>query len=170
VVCDITSLPFKDNVVDSTVSLHTIYHVPRSEQKNAFEELFRTLKPGGTCVTVYSWGKYSLLMNVCLFPFKLFTLFKIVADRVRRSGNSDDSEPALYFEPHNYRWFRKNVLSRFKCKMVSWRSVSVPFIKTYIHTHFFGRKILAFILSMEKKHPKLLGRIGQYPMFILTKT
>jgi len=167
-VCDVTNIPFKENVVDDAISLHTIYHVPRSEQKTAFKEIYRTLKPRATCVIVYSWGKYSLLMNICLFPIKFFTLLKIIIQTVYR-GNSSIHEKELYFQPHTYRWFKKNIQTQFECKLVNWRSVSVPFIKTYIHGHLFGKRILKLIYLMEKKYPELFGRVGQYPMFVFKK-
>lgn len=56
VVCDITRLPFKPEVFDGVVSMHTIHHLPESEQTTAFLELYRVLMPGNTAVVVNGWG------------------------------------------------------------------------------------------------------------------
>jgi ubiquinone/menaquinone biosynthesis C-methylase UbiE len=56
VVCDITRLPFKPEVFDGVVSMHTIHHLPESEQPTAFLELYRVLTPGNNAVVVNGWG------------------------------------------------------------------------------------------------------------------
>jgi ubiquinone/menaquinone biosynthesis C-methylase UbiE len=56
VVCDITRLPFKPEVFDGVVSMHTIHHLPESEQPTAFLELYRVLTPGNHGVVVNGWG------------------------------------------------------------------------------------------------------------------
>jgi ubiquinone/menaquinone biosynthesis C-methylase UbiE len=43
VQADVTALPFRDGAFDGVASLHTIYHVPVTEQPTAFSELHRTL-------------------------------------------------------------------------------------------------------------------------------
>ena len=35
-LADVTNLPLKNDIVDAVVSLHTIYHVPKDEQRKAF--------------------------------------------------------------------------------------------------------------------------------------
>lgn len=58
---DITRIPFRSNALDAVVSLHTIYHVPQDEQREAFEELYRVLKPGRSGVIVYSFHSAPLI-------------------------------------------------------------------------------------------------------------
>ena len=45
VVADIANLPFKPDVFDGVVSLHTIHHLPEGEHLRAFDELYRVLAP-----------------------------------------------------------------------------------------------------------------------------
>lgn len=68
---DITNLPFLDNSFDAVVSLHTIYHVPRNEQKKAFMEIFRVLKNNCSAVIVYSYGSNCKAMRILSSPLLL---------------------------------------------------------------------------------------------------
>ncbi len=179
-LADITNLPLKDNLIDAVVSLHTIYHVPENEQSKAFHEIFRVLKPGTSAVIVYSWGIHSYFMKVMLSPFyiiraplKLFRVFKIFIRKkltqrknLKSEKSSEDSRPKLYFHAHNYRWFKKNL--GFEFDILVWRSVSVPFLKTYIRS-FFGKQVLALIYWLEEIFPHIAGRLGHYPMFVIKK-
>ncbi len=48
VVADIANLPFKPDVFDGVVSLHTIHHLPEDEHLQAYSELYRVLAPGSS--------------------------------------------------------------------------------------------------------------------------
>jgi hypothetical protein len=52
---------------------------------------------------------------------------------------------------------------------VVWRSLSVPFMKLYVHRWLFGTVLLRVIYKMEDLFPELLGRFGAYPMFVFRK-
>jgi len=62
VVADVANLPFKPDVFDGIVSLHTLHHLPADDQKKAYLDLHRTLKPGASMVVVNGWT-VSPLMN-----------------------------------------------------------------------------------------------------------
>jgi len=164
-LCDITNLPIKDNQIDAVVSLHTLYHVSKEQQLSAFAQLYRVLKPMGTSVVVYSWGGKSLLMNLCLFPFKLSTLLK----RKLKSTLYPIQEKSLYFYAHNYAWFKKEIKTQYHAKLFTWRSVNVPFLKTFIHAKWGGKTWLKGLFWLEEKFSPFLGRIGAYPVFVSTK-
>jgi ubiquinone/menaquinone biosynthesis C-methylase UbiE/uncharacterized protein YbaR (Trm112 family) len=170
ILADITNLPLVDNLVDSAISLHTIYHVPKDEQQQAFEEIFRVLEPGGKAVVVYHWGDYSLAMNIFMFHYQAARLFRKVLRMVFKSTGSPASsnEPKLYFYAHRYSWFTSQSWP-LPFELVPWRSVSVPFLKFYIHPRLFGRQFLNLILTLEERFPRLAGRLGQYPMFVFHK-
>jgi ubiquinone/menaquinone biosynthesis C-methylase UbiE/uncharacterized protein YbaR (Trm112 family) len=171
---DITTLPFKNNTMDSTVSLHTIYHVPKEEQRAAFYELHRVTKPGKNAVVVYSWGNCSLML-ASMFPTYLINqvkyfyyrgLIRLKLHSPQISNNSIDTK--FYFFAHQYNYitsFRKD----FSLDIFSWRSVSTPFLKTYIHKYLFGKYILRIISSLEEKFPAWFGKYGQYPMIVIKK-
>lgn len=62
-------LEFKDSCFDKVVSSHTIEHIP--DLKKAFEEMERTLKPGGTAVLIYPF-EIIRGMNNFLSAWKLY--------------------------------------------------------------------------------------------------
>lgn len=166
-LADITNLPLKDEVVDAAVSLHTIYHVPKDEQKKAFEELYRVLIPGSSAVIVYSWGPRSLLMNLTLFPVLVIRGVRKLLRRVAgKKGRM--REPELYAYMHAYGWFAGPGWG-FDLDIVSWRSLSHHFSRLYAHQWLFGHQILNVFAWLEDRWPRLMGRLGQYPMLIIRK-
>lgn len=175
ILADITNLPLKDSSVDAVLSLHTIYHVPEDEQGVAFREIYRVLKPGSSAVVVYSWGINSPLMNLTLFPFKIMQMLKAFVIRILSKRNntrlmksSEDYQPKLYFHAHNYKYLARQIRG-FDFDISVWRSVSVSFTKTYIHSYLFGKQALALIYWLEDKFPYMAGRLGQYPLFVIKK-
>ena len=167
VLCDITHLPLKKGSVDSFVSLHTIYHIPKEQQTKAIRELYRVLKPEGKGVVVYDWFKHSSWMNTWLFPFRALmfarnrvvrTLGKVAAARLTTGR--------LYFYAHTLDYFQKH-LPPFRLRV--WRSLSVPFLRYYIHPWFFGKQILDKVYHKEEKDPEECGRKGEYPMLVFEK-
>jgi ubiquinone/menaquinone biosynthesis C-methylase UbiE/uncharacterized protein YbaR (Trm112 family) len=167
-LCDMTNLPVKDNVIDGFVSLNTIYHIPKDEQVKAITELYRVLIPKGKGVVVYDWYKHSQWMNISLLPFRGV---EFIRHRLRRLGakarGKKQAEKLLYFHAHNYEYFKKNIPVPFK--LLCWRSVSVPFMKVYLHSWLGGKKLLNSIYKMEEKNPERCGRKGEYPMFAFEK-
>ncbi|HEX7555044.1 MAG TPA: class I SAM-dependent methyltransferase, partial [Leptolinea sp.] len=62
VVADVANLPFKPEAFDGLVSLHTLHHLPLTEQRKAYIEFMRVLSPGRTAVVINGWTE-SLLMR-----------------------------------------------------------------------------------------------------------
>ena len=167
VLCDITHLPFRKNSVDSFVSLHTIYHVPKDQQAKAIRELYRVLMPQGKGIVVYDWFKHSPWMNYWLLPSRalLFTRNRVM----RTLGKIKPGQTPvgrLYFYSHKLEYLRKN-LPPFR--LAVWRSLSVPFLRTYIHPWLFGRQVLEKVYAKEEQAPERCGRKGEYPLFIFEK-
>jgi len=52
---DAAQLPFANQQFDKVISIHSFYFWP--EHAAVFAEIFRVLKPGGTCVVTFSTGK-----------------------------------------------------------------------------------------------------------------
>lgn len=173
---DITNLPFQDNALDAIVSLHTIYHVPADEQRNAFHEVHRALKEGCTAVVVYSWGEHSLLMDWAFRPrnFFLVRLLLFLVRSFKRktapelSNEEQVEKPKLYFHRHPYSYFI-NQDWNFKLDIMVWRSININFSKAYAKKMLLGRTLLALIYFWEEAFPRYAGQIGQYPMFIIRK-
>jgi ubiquinone/menaquinone biosynthesis C-methylase UbiE len=63
VVGDLGKLPFREEAFDAVLASHVLYHIPEDEQASAVQELYRTLKRGGSCVIVYIWPK-SLITKI----------------------------------------------------------------------------------------------------------
>lgn len=168
ILCDMTNLPFKDGVMDGFVSMNTIYHIPQNEQVTAVRELYRVLIPGGRGVVVYDWFKHSAWMNIWMLPFRGFVFIKnrlldISANLLRTKG----VERRLYFYAHPPAYFKKH-LPPHQVKV--WRSLSVHFMRYYIHSWLFGKQILHRIYQMEEKHPERCGLKGEYPMLVFEKS
>jgi ubiquinone/menaquinone biosynthesis C-methylase UbiE len=167
VLCDMTRMPFKDSVMDGFVSLNTVYHIPKDEQATAIKELYRVLARNGKGVVVYDWYKHSSWMNFWLLPFRGALFIKNrIANLFRKISGSRKENKMLYFYAHNYEYFKNN-LPPFKLKV--WRSVSVPFMKGYIHSWLFGKQILNWIYNKEEKEPEKCGLKGEYPMLVFEK-
>jgi ubiquinone/menaquinone biosynthesis C-methylase UbiE len=152
---DITNLPLKNASVDAFVSLHTIYHVPEEKQAAAFKELERVLKNGSTGVMVYSWGDHCLTMGFLTTVYSaLRRLLKIVlpaflvdwlrggVSRAQTQANTaaTNKEPQLYNHPHDYNWFQREIASRADWDVRVWRSVSVQFLRQYVHAKLLGAR------------------------------
>jgi SAM-dependent methyltransferase len=178
VVGDVANLPFKPASFDGVVSLHTIHHLPASEQLQAFEELCRAIRPGGRVVVVYSWGDRSPLMRLMRGPIAMAERLQ-GALRHRRDG----AEPSVvatgevpiqptgtYTFTHDYRWVRANLAGLPGFDLVVWRSVSTAFLRAFILRPLLGQAWLRLLYFLEELAPRGFGRIGQYPMILFSKT
>lgn len=104
-------------------------------------------------------------MNLTLFPLVLIRGVRRLLRRVawKRAGML---ESKLYAYMHDYGWF-VGPGWRFDLDIVSWRSLTHHFSKVYIHRWLFGRQILKVFAWLEDRWPRLMGRLGQYPMLII---
>lgn len=167
VLADMTNMPFKDGAVDGFVSLNTIYHIPKDQQATAIKELYRMLKTGGKGVVVYEWFKHSPWMNFWMFPFRAFVYSKNrVFDGAAKLVGKKDSGRRLYYYAHSQEYFQKN-LPPFKLRV--WRSLSVHFMRYYLHSWLGGKQILDWVYEKEEKDPETCGHKGEYPALVFEK-
>jgi SAM-dependent methyltransferase/uncharacterized protein YbaR (Trm112 family) len=175
-LADITNLPIRDDAMDAVLSLHTIYHVPADEQGRAFQELYRVLKPGASAVVVYSWGAQVLPMKV-LRALKWILVkgpqefFAGLRRKIRGPSGPDarpEAEPALYFHAQRRSWFNRSNLD-FDFTLLGYQSLNPKLLQTFIRPRLWGGKILNLIFYLEGAFPHLSGRLGQYPMILITK-
>jgi ubiquinone/menaquinone biosynthesis C-methylase UbiE len=173
VLADVTNLPLRDECIDGFVSLHTIYHVPSPEQRTAFLELYRVLKPGGSGVVVYSWGnRYSIRFAEA--PFRVVPKLRELGRKLRTGSREKDESASsisdtLYFEPHSYRWLSSQDWP-FEYQVLTWRSISVPMLRHYVPDSAFGGHVLNYLERLEKRFPSQCGRWGQYPLIAVSKS
>ncbi len=106
ICADITDIPLQDNICDSVLCQHTLYHIPGREQEKAVKEMYRVTRPGSPVVIVYSLFYHSWFMNISLFPVQLYRIARHLAGKL--FVRLFKSKPRLYFYPHSLRWFRKN--------------------------------------------------------------
>jgi SAM-dependent methyltransferase len=184
VVGDAANLPFKSEIFDSLVSLHTVHHLPAGEQQQAFQEFDRVLAPGGKGVIVYSWGDHALLVRMTR-PFILlaFYLQRKYRDFRRRRGVSPQQGGAPQGESnvrsaaatgtftykHDYQWVHQELGNLPGLQIIVWRSASTSFTRAFIHRRLYGRWWLRVLYWLEERAPALFGRIGQYPMLLISK-
>jgi hypothetical protein len=83
----------------------------------------------------------------------------------KRGGEST----RLYFHANSYQWYREELKDSLSSDIASWRSVSVDFMRRYVHSWFFGKQILALIYWMADKFQRFLGKYGAYPIFVCRK-
>jgi SAM-dependent methyltransferase len=176
VVMDIANLPFKADAFDGMISLHTIHHLPPTDHRKAYAELYRVLMPGQRAVVVNGWSDPPLMR-----PFHALAPFvNRVISRLHR-GQTQDPGPAAKQKPDpsaptgtfvhksNAKWLRGQLAGVTPIQIFVWRSVSTKFTRTYIHARLAGRLKLRFIYWLEERFPHFLGENGQYPLVVIQK-
>lgn len=183
VVADIARLPFREEVFGGVVSLHTVHHLPAEEHKSAFFGMYEMLKPGGSCVIVYTWGDRSPLMRILNKPIEWMTrLVESLSRRLKSRGaelepmeqvNDEVLElvqsPGTFTFKHDYGWIKKNLISLPGLDVRVWRTVSTKFLRAFIHRKALGSLWLRLLFMLEEIAPHVFGRIGQYPMILFQK-
>jgi hypothetical protein len=177
VVCDIANLPFASNTFEGTISLHTIHHLPTEDHIQAYQELHRTLATAGNAVIVNGWDNPPLTrilkfwINLVERLYALFRPQVKIADHRQPSVSSNDHTKArgTFVRKHNVDWLQKDVGQSMPIEIWCWRSVSVRFMRTFIHPRFAGRWLLRLIYWFEERFPHFFGKYGQYPLIVLRK-
>jgi SAM-dependent methyltransferase len=177
IVCDVANLPFKSNTFDGMVSLHTIHHLPNDEHVRAYQELHRTLAPEGKGVIVNGWDNPPLTIFLNIWISLVERLYALFLSKEKSSEHSQVSFSAdkkaasrgTYVRKHNAAWLQRDVGSLLPIKIWCWRSVSVRFLRTFIHERLAGKRLLKILYWKEEHFPHFLGKYGQYPLIVLSK-
>jgi len=162
---DITNIPLKANVCDAVLCQHTLYHVPRNEQKIALNEMCRVARSGTRIAIVYSLFYRSWFMNLTLMPLQVYRIVRHIGGKAYTRLLKD--KPRLYYYPHSIAWFKKQSPGKgldFYC----WRSTNKYFLNLFIHGSIGGR-FLSWLRKSEDAHPKFWARFGEYPLIVITK-
>ena len=183
VVADIASLPFKPGVFEGIVSLHTIHHLPAEEHLLAYQELYRTLAPACTAVVVNGWDTSplgSLSKALVRGVEKLYALKQRFSrapqpgkkGKVKGSAGSglvQQMPKGTYVCKHDPTWLMREVGTLMPLEIWVWRSVSVQFLRTFIHARRGGEKLLRGLFWLEERFPHFFGENGVYPLVVLSK-
>ncbi len=178
VVADVANLPFDQEVFDGVVSLHTIHHLPIEEHRQAYQEIYRVLAPSKSAVVVNGWQDSSI-MRLFVVPIKWKNRAR---KRIRRNlGNIRRGQPAAqidapkpkmkgtYVSKHDAEWLKREVGSLMHLDINVWRSVSVRFLREYIHPNWGGKWLLRRLYQLEERFPRFMGEHGQYPLIVIKK-
>ncbi len=165
---DFTNLPLRDEICDNSMSIHTLYHVPKELQGTAVRELIRVTKPGSNIIILYNWAWHSWLMNVLLLPVRVVKAAQRLYRYLTVPAKDRWLSGGLYFYPHTPAWFED--IAKEKGMEVSFHaltSIHQDFVKYYVHDKVGGAALLRFVLRMEEKHSGYLGRHGAFGYVVL---
>jgi SAM-dependent methyltransferase len=171
VLGDITCLPLRDGVVDDSISLHTIYHVPLARQTVAIDEVVRVTKPAGRAVIVYTWAGSPAMDLV----FKMRGMLGCVRRLGRPSPAAVVARTApamkspLYFHPQNVDWYDREIKCRYPSKLLVWSFISTTFQQRFFRSRSTGSLAAKMVEFIERLAPSWCGRYGQYPMLVIEK-
>lgn len=164
---DITKIPLQANTCDTVLCQHTLYHVPKNDQFDAVNEMYRVAKNNSKIVIIYSWFYHSWLMNITLNVVQLYRIIRHFFGKLY--VRIFESKPRLYFYSHSPKWFKNSFTFSKDLEIFCWRSTNKYFLTIFIHKWLFGRSILNKLISIEDKYSKFMGIFGEYPAIVITK-
>ncbi len=187
VLGDVTHLPFASDTFDGISALHTIHHVPMEDKGSAYGELYRVLKPGRNMVVVDGWTKAPLMLWSKRFMagvkrvrgwWEKAVLKTEGATEENATAPTPDKEltkaktkvPAgTFVQKFDADGLIELIKDKMDFEILVWRSVSVAFLRAVIYPDWGGKFWLKVLYGLEELLPRLLGRIGQYPMVVVSK-
>jgi ubiquinone/menaquinone biosynthesis C-methylase UbiE len=182
VVGDISNLPFKSDIFEGIVSLHTLHHLPVSDQKKAYKDLYRVLMPGQNAVLVNGWTESPLMNQWSWFAKsmnKIGGLFHklrgkksgLQSEKIENNKNEKTikkESTGTFIEKITAEWLRKE-FPDMNIDILVWRTVSVRFLREVFHRAFGGKFWLKMLYALEEKYPEYFGKNGQYPLIVIHK-
>jgi SAM-dependent methyltransferase len=194
VQADVTMLPFRPGSFDAILSSHVLYHIPADEQARAIFDLYRVLAAGGTCVILYAFSHSTV---AAVTPSIAAGLSRLRGLKARIKGrlrgplvpptahlprNASDPEPVnivaaehpveptIYFFAHDWKWLHETIPSSWDVEIRSWASLDTETTWRLFRDTAASRRALAAISWLEDHLPKLMARVGGYPMIVVRKT
>ncbi|MGA9396648.1 MAG: class I SAM-dependent methyltransferase [Anaerolineaceae bacterium] len=178
IVADVSALPFRKEVFDGVVSLHTLHHLPIGNQQSGYLELLRVLASGRNAVIVNGWTD-APLMRWLEFLVKIMERVQSRKDNRKQQYTSIEAdqkktepveEPAgTYVQKFTPARLKEILGERIPYDIRCWRSVSVRFLRAVIHPRLAGRLSLRLLFWLEDHFAHFFGVTGQYPLIILKK-
>lgn len=172
VIADVAQLPFGSEVFDGIVSLHTLHHIPLEEQANVYFDFHHLLLPGSSGVVVNGWT-LSPLMNLVNLPMrvmnKIWSLGKKKADRAAKDEPIPQQPTGTFVSKNSPAWLHEQLAGKMDYEILVWRSVTVRFLRTLIHSWLGGKYWLRLLYWLEERAPRWFGEKGQYPLVVIRK-
>lgn len=168
VVADIANLPFLHEAFDAVVSIHAIHHLPFHEQRRAYEELHRVVKPGRTAVAVNGWYRPPLMRIV----EPLIRMGRWLAGRSpkrKKHWGKELEREGTFVEKMTPGRLRTELGGSMQFDIFAWRSLSPRFMQWFVRPELGGKRMLRVVFWLEEKFPRFFGEYGQYPLIVLRK-
>jgi len=169
VVADIANFPFKTNAFDGGVSMHAIHHLPLSEHRRAYLELYRALKPERSAVVVNGWHN-PLLMRMVEPFIQLGRLLNGRGLKRKKDWLDEDDQAGTFVEKLTPAWLKQELKGLVPYQIYPWRSLSPRFMRWFVRPQLGGRTFLRFVFWLEERIPRFFGRHGQYPLIVIRKS
>ena len=147
---DFFKIKFKKNYFDCSISLHTIYHIHKDNQKKAVIKLLNITKEKCPIIIVYSNP------NTAINKFKKIINYK------------NTKKQKIYFFCHSKKWWNQ-FNSVADIKFYAWRSFSAKHQKMIFPNNIIGRFMFKMIFYCEKKFNDFFVNNFQYYTVVLKK-
>jgi ubiquinone/menaquinone biosynthesis C-methylase UbiE len=168
IVADIANLPFKPDVFDGIVSMHTIHHLPLNEHRHAYLELHRVLKTGKSAVVINGWHN-PLLMRMAEPFILLGRFFTGRSAKKKKDWSAEEDQAGTFVEKMTPRWLKRELKDSVTFKIYPWRSLSPRFMRWFVRPQLAGKACLHLVFWLEEHFPRFFGENGQYPLIVIKK-
>lgn len=159
---DLFEVSFDNNYFDSTISLHTLYHVDKARQEDFVSKLIDCTKPGMKVIIVYS-NPFSL--RSCL-ALPLNTLLLVRAWIKKHIFGKQTLASKLYFARHSIGWWAR-FETRGSVKIKSYRFLAPAVERRLIPDNWIGRLMYKVLFSLEST--TISKYFSEYYMVVIKK-
>ena len=146
---DFMKINFQSNKFDCIVSLHTLYHINKKQQRKVVLKLLKIAKKNAPIIIVYSNPE-------------------TIIHKIRKKIKSKKSKKKLYFYCFKNSWWRQ-FDNLAEVKMVPWRSFSSQHQKILFPNNILGKFLLRVLFKLEDIFKNFFVRNFQYQIIVLKK-
>ncbi len=153
-LASILEAPLPDNSIDTVLCAHVLYHIDRSNQLRAVEEMIRVTKTGGRIVII-SLNPNSPLMLIQR-ALKLFRVNKLIG------------KAKLYVYSYPIKWwsqFERNC----KVSISGYDAISTNQARALLPSKRMRSKFFIWAARLEDNHPGLAAKLWSYVIVVLDK-
>ena len=168
VCASLLELPFADDSMDASVSLHTIYHIDREDQERAVREIIRVTKPGAPIVIVYANPDHATARAERALRALAFPAVAAVRLARRLRGTKVVSPDAGYYHAHPLSFWDR-FRDRCEVDVKPWRTLIASESKRAFPESPLGAFLFDKTLAFEERYPEIAVRAGAYPMIVMRK-